>query len=426
MAYVTILNQFYRPDISPTAHLSASLAEYLADEGHDVTVVTSRGGYTRDAAAADRNDDDASAPDNPKVHRVWTPRLGKSTIVKRCIDYGTFYLGAFWRMLTTPRQDVIIALTTPPYIAWTGAMHKLLHPDARLVLWTMDCYPDAAERMNVIRTGGLLSRLLRWLNRRLFKRLDHLIVLDTAMKDLLLGQYADQADAPPTTIIPNWEDAALFPRDATHEPWEKASALGLDDKFVVLYLGNTGYGHHFDSTLDAAERLRDEPVAFLFIGGGKRWTELEAEKTRRGLDNVFLHPYVPKESTPNVMAAADCALITLRDNSLGVMSPSKMHSNLAMGLPIVYLGPETSNVDDAIRRFGCGVSLRGDDSAGLVDFIRRHIDRGDDYRDLRRRARHAFDHAYVDERTLPQFEAVIAGLLRPDRQAATVEHASSS
>ena len=41
---LTILNQFYRPDISPTAHLSASLADHRAKAGDVVTVVTSRGG----------------------------------------------------------------------------------------------------------------------------------------------------------------------------------------------------------------------------------------------------------------------------------------------------------------------------------------------------------------------------------------------
>ena len=37
---LTLLNQFYTPDISPTAHLCASLAEHRAAKGDDVTVVT--------------------------------------------------------------------------------------------------------------------------------------------------------------------------------------------------------------------------------------------------------------------------------------------------------------------------------------------------------------------------------------------------
>ena len=32
------------------------------------------------------------------------------------------------------------------------------------------------------------------------------------------------------------------------------------------------------------------------------------------------------------------------------MSPSKLHANLAAGLPVLYVGPEGSNVDEAIKR----------------------------------------------------------------------------
>ena len=42
---LTLLNQYYTPDISPTAHLTASLAEHRAAIGDLVTVITSRGGY---------------------------------------------------------------------------------------------------------------------------------------------------------------------------------------------------------------------------------------------------------------------------------------------------------------------------------------------------------------------------------------------
>ena len=42
---LTLVNQFYAPDISPTAQLAASLAEHRADLGDEVTVITGRAGY---------------------------------------------------------------------------------------------------------------------------------------------------------------------------------------------------------------------------------------------------------------------------------------------------------------------------------------------------------------------------------------------
>lgn len=402
---ITIINQFYVPDISPTAHLSASLAEHLAQARHEVTVVTSRGGYVSAS-----QDGETAADANPRVYRIWTPKLGKGSILKRCIDYGTFYALAFWRMLRLPRQDVVISLTTPPYIAWAGAVHKMLHRKTKLVMWNMDCYPDAAERLGALKPGGLAAKFMRLMNRRLFRRLDHLVCLDTAMVDLLISQYGPKQRELPTTVIPNWEKAALFPAEAKPQAWEYADELGLDGQYVILYLGNTGFGHMFETVIEAARRLRDEPVKFLFVGGGSRWKELEQAKAADQLDNVILHGYVPKEQTPSVMATANCALITLRDIALGVMSPSKMHANLAAGLPVLYVGPQMSNVDDAIRDFGCGVSLRNGDVDGVVAFIRAMMSDSESYATLRSRARRAFDEAYCDVRTLPQFEQVLASV----------------
>lgn len=404
---ITIINQFYTPDVSPTAHLSASLAEHLASRGHTVTVVASRGGYV----PASQADARAQVDGNPSVRRIWTPRFGKATILKRCVDYGVFYAGALWTLLTLPRQDVVVSLTTPPYIAWAGVAHSWLHPGTKVVLWNMDCYPDAAERLGVMKRGGVASRAMRWMNRRLFRRLDRLVCLDTAMVELLMSQYGPDAArgerALPVEVIPNWEKASFFPDAPAGSAWEGVDRLGLGGRFVVLYLGNTGYGHEFDTALEAAAAMRDEPVTFLFVGGGSRWKEIEEGARARGLSNVAMHGYVAKEQTPSLMASAGCALITLRDEALGVMSPSKLHSNLAMRLPVIYIGPEKSNVDDAIRRFGCGESVRIGEVDRVVESVRSMMRDAGAHGALRARARAAFDGAYCDLRTLPEFERVL-------------------
>jgi glycosyltransferase involved in cell wall biosynthesis len=413
---LAFVNQFYRPDIAPTGQLMASVAEHRAALGDEVTVITSRSEYVRppnaprDSVVADPS----AVLAGPRVIRVRTPGFSKKWLVSRLLDYLAFYIGATWRLATLPRQDVIVSLTTPPYIAFAAVLHKLLHRQTKVVLWSMDCYPDVAERSGVIRAGGVLSRLLRVANRILFRRIDHLVCLDGAMADLLVSQYAPVAHdgrlSLPVTIIPNWEDRAIFPATSTPAVWADRTSLGLDGRFVVLYLGNTGVGHSFDTVLDAAEKMRDagDAVRFLFVGGGSRWQEIQSHKTRRQLDNVILHGYVPKEQTPAVMASAGAALITLRDEALGVMSPSKLHSNLAMSLPVVYVGPGKSNVDEALARFGCGVSLRNGDADGLVHYLRRLAADPQMCADLRARARRAFDEAYCDAQTLPQFDRVFA------------------
>ncbi len=162
--------------------------------------------------------------------------------------------------------------------------------------------------------------------------------------------------------------------------------------------------------LEAANRLSQDPVAFLFVGGGKKWSELEVQRDCRGLEHFHLHAYIPKELTPLVMVLADCALITLNESALGVISPSKLHSNLAMRLPIIYIGPEGSNVDQAIKEFNCGASLRHGDVDQVVEFIRKLQSDKEFFLSYQHNARRAFEEAYNDRVGLPKFDEIIDSL----------------
>ena len=395
---LTLLNQFYAPDISPTAQLAASLAEHRADLGDEVTVITGRAGYLEDLAPTGH----LRTGPGLRILRTWTPDLGKSSLPRRLLGYVTFLLGAMRRVLLLPPQDVIVSMTTPPFLVTIAVLHKLLHPRTRIVLWSMDCYPDVAERFDELVPGGIVSRQQRRLNRWLFRRIEHVVGLDGAMVELLSSQYAAGPDRPRFSVIPNWERLARFPLDDGAPRWSGYDEIDADGRAVVLYLGNTGVGHRFDTVLDAATLLRDEAL-FLFVGGGARWAELQHQVRERGLTNVVQRGYVPKEVTRSVMAGAAGALITLDDRSLGVMSPSKLHANLAAGLPIVYVGPAGSNVDEAIAATGCGTSVREGDVDAFVSAVRSL---GTDP-SAPARSRRAFEERYCDKATLPLWDAVL-------------------
>ncbi|HEX4794510.1 MAG TPA: glycosyltransferase family 4 protein [Humisphaera sp.] len=396
---LTLINQFYPPDISPTAHLCASLAKHRAARGDHVTVLTSRSGYV---SAVDRRTFDHGV----NVRRIWSTRLGSRSRLTRLIDWGTFYFSTLICALVLPRQDVIIAMTTPPYIALAAILHKLLHPSTRIVLWNMDCYPEAIERTGMVKTGGLISCIMRAMNRAIFRRLDHLIVLDGAM-DQLLEQYKPRDRQLASTVIANWEDASQFELEGPKEKWTEPTAAALRGKFVLLYLGNAGYGHEFQTLIDAAKQLRDDPVAFLFVGGGAKREWIRSECRANALNNIILEDYVPRERVAEVMRTADAALITLENQMAGVMSPSKLHACLAMGLPILYVGPPHSNVDEAIARFCCGASVRPGHVDEFVRVIREWASGMEEVQRLAKNAKSAFREAYCDGKVLPKFDAIL-------------------
>jgi colanic acid biosynthesis glycosyl transferase WcaI len=406
---ITIINLFYPPDLAPTAHMAAGLAEHRAALGDDVTVVAGTGAYL---GGSERRP--AAGPDGhgPRVIRLWTPGLGKATKVRRIGDYITFLLGAVARLVFLPRQDVVIALTSPPFVLVAAVAHRLLHRRTRVILWSHDVYPDAAETFGTIRPGGTVSRALRALNRWLFRRVDHVVVMDPAMLERVLSALPPHA-RPPVSVIPTWEPLLLFPEDGRPEPWTAYAEPDLAGRFVVLHLGNLGLGHRTDTIADAAAAMVDEGVTFLFVGGGERFPELSREAARRHADNVLFRGYVPRQQTPSVLAGAGCTLVSLDDRSIGIQSPCKMNGSLAMGVPVLYAGPTGTNVDHAITEYACGFSLRQGDVAGLVDAIRRLRSHPDLAAALSKNARRAFEEAHSDRSALPRFDALLEDLTGP-------------
>ncbi len=397
---ICLLNQFYAPDVSPTAQLATSLIEHRSASGDECTVVCGSGGYANAR-------DSRPLADSVRVRRAWSPRLGRSRIVSRSTTYTTYFLAALWTMLRMPKQDVVIAMTTPPFVYLIALAHKLRRWDTRVILWSMDVYPEVAERLRAVSDRSLISRLLRRLNAWALPKLDSVVVLDGAMADLLVeaGTPSDRVH-----VIPNWERAALYTGGEVAS-WPGYERLGLTasserpGRFVVLYLGNIGLGHQFETIVQAAPRLDDDGVTIVFVGGGPRWEDLRGRVA--GIPNIVLHDYVDKDETPGVLAGASATLICLDDQALGVMSPSKLHGSLGMGTPVVYVGPDGSNITEAIDAYDCGVSVRTGDIDGLVAAILRWKTDPAAIAHAAGQARFAFLDRYCDEATLPLWDALL-------------------
>src|SRR4051794_33515237 len=109
---VLILNQFFYPDHSATSQLMTELAESLVSRGVEVTALAGRGGYNGGGVTLPGRGDYRGVT----IRRARSTGFGKRSMVGRLMDYLTFFVGATWELLVMPRQDIVMALTTPPLI----------------------------------------------------------------------------------------------------------------------------------------------------------------------------------------------------------------------------------------------------------------------------------------------------------------------
>lgn len=360
---VLFINRFFYPDHSATSQMLTDLAQDLARDGVDVTVITGRQRIDDPSAKLARRERIRGV----QVRRVWGTRFGRSSVAGRAVDYLSFFVGAGWRLARECRRgDVVVAKTDPPLISvvagWVSAWRG-----AHLVNWLHDLFPEIAERLEVGGVSGFRARFLRARRDRSLARATCNVVIGERMAARLASL---EIPARPTAIIHNWCDGeAVRPRP--FEGHGLRAAWGLKDRFVVAYSGNMGFAHEFDTILDAARRLRErEDIVFLFVGGGVRRAGVEAQARRGGLDNVRFAPYQPRETLGESLTAANAHLVSLLPPLEGLMVPSKFYAAAAAGRPILFIGAEDGELAGLIREGACGYRVAPGEGGALA----RHVE----------------------------------------------------
>lgn len=358
------LNQYFAPDGAATAQILGDAVASVTRNGHGCRVVCSDRSYAEPSVRYPRGEE----RDGAQVVRVRASGFGRASRAGRVVDYVTFLSGAFAASLRGARPSVVVAMSTPPILGALGILVARMRR-AKAVYWAMDVYPDVAFALGAIRERSTAGRLFAWLSRATLRRSDLVIALGETMAKRLRAQGARNV-----AVVHNWSDAVPL---CAQSPEAQAfrEARGWGDRFVVLYSGNMGLAHEFDTLLDAAEALRGESdVLFAFVGGGPRRTEVEREAARRGLPNVTFHPAVPRAELSASLAAADLHAVTLRPGLPGLLVPSKIYGILAAARPALYVGPPEGEVHDIVVECDGGDSVRNGDAEGVVAAVRKYRD----------------------------------------------------
>ena len=341
---ILLLNQTFYPDVVSTAQHLGDLAAALAEKGHQVTVVTGRRAY---------DDPEKLFPAQEtwrgvRIFRVFSTSFGKQAKWRRAVDFASFIFSCCARLLFLRRHDVVVALTTPPLISFIGAWRVKLWR-AKFCYWVMDLNPDEAVAAGWLRAGSLAGRMLERMSRFSLRRADKIIALDRFMHDRIMAKSISPGKI---AVIPPWSQDNEVRFDAAgREQFRKA--YGLQDKFVVTYSGNHSPVHPLDTLMQAAEQLKDDKsIAFCFIGGGSEFKRVRrwAEAGKR--TNILCLPYQPLNRLSASLSSADAHVIVMGNEFVGLVHPCKIYNILAVGAPVIYIGPKPSHVTEILDRLG--------------------------------------------------------------------------
>lgn len=357
---ILILSQVYPPDPAAVGQHVADVAEEWVRRGFRVVVFTSARGY-----------DDCSRryPARETLHGVDVRRLrlssfGKSSILIRLLAGGLFLLQGVVAGLFFRGVAAVLVSTSPPFAGIGGVVLSKVHR-APLVWWVMDLNPDQLIAAGRCGERSLFARVFHWLNRMTVARASRVVVLDHFMRSRLLRAVPRAGNI---AVIPPWYHGAALTTDAASTEAFRA-AEGLAGKFVVMYSGNHALQHPLDTLLDAARALEKESdIVFVFIGGGlgKRGVE---ERIAGGATNIRSLPFRPLESIGASLSAADVHVVSMGDEVVGIVHPCKIYGVMAVGRPVLFLGPAASAAGEIVAAHDIGRLVPHGDVAAAVAAI---------------------------------------------------------
>jgi hypothetical protein len=288
----------------------------------------------------------SSAGDSVEEEALGAGRLRIVRLGARSYERGNFRARAWWTARTDlrlvrrlwselRRADEILFTGSPPFLVHLLVPANLLL-GKRLTYRITDFHPEC-----LIAELGRAPWPLRAFQRltvALRRRVDRFEVLgeDQRRRLLALGIRPERIvlkrDPSPVEVPPG---TAPLPR-----PPELAG------RRVLLYSGNFGVAHD-DRTFVEGYRLHHERgsgrMGLWLNATGAKADAVEAALRAAGLPVHRSRP-LPLAELPRLLATPAAHLITLRDEFVGYVLPSKVHGCIASGRPVLYVGSAESDV----------------------------------------------------------------------------------
>jgi glycosyltransferase involved in cell wall biosynthesis len=375
---VALVSQYFPPEVGATQSRMQAFAEYLADRGHEVTVITEFPNhplgvipprFRRHLLVDDRSN-------SYRVLRVWVRAAPEKTQATRMAFYLSYMgLACATAPLLGP-VDVVLA-TTPPLFAGLAGLALAGLKGAPLVLDVRDLWPAAAVSLNQI-SSGMTLHAAEALERMLYRGADEVVAVTRPFCD-----HVDRMRGRGRAAhIPNGTLDHFFADGETRS----RRSLGLpDDRFLVTFAGTLGIAQALPTVLDAAERT-DGAAAFALIGEGPLKEMLMTAAEERELANVRFMPQVPTHEIVPFLASSDALLVSLSGHpTFRDFVPSKMIDFMAVGRPVILSAAGESA--RLLELAGAGMVVPPEDAEALSGAVRWLAGHPDEAGEMGRRGR---------------------------------------
>ena len=318
-------------------------AEALVDHGYAVDVICP----TRPGLASVEKHNGVNIY---RVAKVWKRRK-KAGVITQLMDYLGFFILAslkITKLHIKQKYDVVQTHNVPDFLAFTALIPKLF--GARVILDLHDLMPEFFQGRTGLSSKSLPMRLIYLQEQLSCWFADHVITVTEHWRQALIqrGVTPDKC-----SVVMNLADPRVF------QPLTQIDTVEKNDgKFHLFYHGYMPKRYGLDLAIKAVDKIRSEipDIHLTLVGGGDYQESLVELAEELKLKNGYVKfiKTVPVEKLPNLIAAADVAVVPYRNDPFAdTLLPTKLMEYAAMGLPAIVARTTAISIyfDDSMVKF---------------------------------------------------------------------------
>lgn len=370
---ILLIHQFFLEKDDGGGSRFNEMTRSWAEAGHEVTVLSGMVHYASGKKPGKYKGkfivrDNGFYP-GVDVIRCHVSKTYNANFLGRLWGYFSFvFSGLFAGLFKLGKKHDIIVATSPPLFIGIIAITLSLIKRIPFVFEVRDLWPESAIDTGIIKNKAII-RFSYWFEAFVYRRARLINVLTPAFKETLI--HKKKVPASKILFIPNAADFSLAENIATNFDAKKfKSEHGLENKFVITYVGAHGVANHLIQLIEAAEHLRDTNVVFQLIGDGMQKEMLINETKKRGLsDHILFRDSVPKADVFKYILASDMGASVLKKvDTFKTIYSNKTFDYMACKKPVLLLIDGVSR--ELVEKANCGVYAEPENAEDIAKKIR--------------------------------------------------------
>lgn len=366
---ILILGLNYAPEPVGIGPYTTGTAEFLAEDGHDVTVVCGKPYYPdwKMQEPYRKSGVLSSLENGVLVHRVPIYVPSKPSGMRRLIHHASFALRAFPEMLRAARAkkpDVVFCVA-PSLISMVTARAIACLFGAKIWLHIQDFEVEAAFVTGLMSDGGWLARAARAFEKWCLKR-GMVSTISPQMCEKLrdFGVSQDRIYE-----FRNW--AYIDNIKPINRPSIYRERWNITTRHVALYSGNLGNKQGIEIIFEVAGILSERhDLTFVICGNGSSREKLIS--ATENLHNVQFHDLQPAEMMSDLLGLATVHLLPQIAGAADLLLPSKLANMLASGRAVLATAQPSTGLAREVE--GCGYAVPPNDVHAMANALNILLD----------------------------------------------------